>query len=509
MRRGPFSISLRCSQVKTASTAYGEATDNWGTIRCSLSIYTRRAAAVLVLLCMSAAPELARAQDQSVQAAIPQRPAIMFNRWQEDWSVLADPRIPREPFDDLKYIPLSETDPQTYLSFGADTRDRFESNNAQGFGIGGNRGQNYVLSRNEFHADLRVADQLQFFLQFQSDFAPWKDRPLPIDRNRLDLEQAFVALTEPLGNGTLRLRLGRQQIGFDLQRFVSVRDGPNVRQSYDGAWAEYETGPWRFNLLYSLPVQTRDDAAFDDDSGVDHQTFAGMRVERKLSESTTISAYYARFTQANGRFANAAGDERRDIFDVRVSGRANQFDWDLEAMNQTGRIGARNIEAWAFGGLAGYTFADLPWTPRLGIQVDAASGDSKTAGSDFGTFNPLFPNGAYLMLAGYTGYSNLVHVKPSLTLYPTSSVKVMLAAAAQWRENTADAVYTYPAVPVPNTAGRPGAYTGSYGQVRVDWTIDRATSLAIEAVHFAIGDTLRNAGGHDANYVGVEFKREW
>jgi hypothetical protein len=35
-----------------------------------------------------------------------ERPKILLNRWQEDWSPLADPRIPREPLDDLKYIPL-------------------------------------------------------------------------------------------------------------------------------------------------------------------------------------------------------------------------------------------------------------------------------------------------------------------------------------------------------------------------------------------------------------------
>jgi Alginate export len=194
---------------------------------------------------------------------------------------------------------------------------------------------------------------------------------------------------------------------------------------------------------------------------------------------------------------------------VRTSGTANHFDWDLEAMNQTGRIGTRAIEAWAFGSLAGYTFADVNWTPRLGIQLDAASGDGNLPGHAFGTFNPLFPNGYYLTLAGYTGYVNFIHVKPSLTLHPSSSLKITLAAAAQWRENTADAVYTQPDVAVPNTAGRPGAYTGSYGQVRLDWTIDRQTSFAVEAVHFAIGDALRNAGGHDSNYLGVEIKRGW
>jgi hypothetical protein len=30
----------------------------------------------------------------------------MFNRWQENWSALANPCVPKRPFDSLKYIPL-------------------------------------------------------------------------------------------------------------------------------------------------------------------------------------------------------------------------------------------------------------------------------------------------------------------------------------------------------------------------------------------------------------------
>jgi len=44
--------------------------------------------------------------------------------------VLADPRVPREPLDSLKYIPLSADDPKTYLSLGAGLRERFEANDA-------------------------------------------------------------------------------------------------------------------------------------------------------------------------------------------------------------------------------------------------------------------------------------------------------------------------------------------------------------------------------------------
>jgi Alginate export len=463
----------------------------------------RESAAVAILLI--AAPQVVRADDQT---AAPQRPAILFNRWQEDWSVLADPRVPRQPFDEFKYIPLSDTDRYTYLSFGADTRERFEANNAAGFGAGPNRNQDYVISRNEFHADLRIANQIQAFVQLQADYAPWKTMLTPVDVDRLDLEQAFVVLTEPVGGGTLKLRAGRQQFAFDLQRFVSVRDGPNVRQSYDAGWADYENGPWRFITFYSLPVQVRDNRIFDDYSSVTKQTFGMARAEYKFSESLFIAGYYANFTQANVQFPNASGDERRDIFDVHLNGKANHFDFDLEVMNQTGRIGVEPIEAWAVGSIAGYTFANVNWSPRMGIQLDAASGDGSTK-QTFGTFNPLFPNGYYFTLAGYTGYANLIHVKPSLTLTPTSSLKIVIAAAAQWRQTTADAVYIQPDLAVPKTAGRPGAYTGSYGQFRLDWTIDRATSFAIEAVHFKIGEAVRNAGGHDSNYLGIEIKRGW
>jgi hypothetical protein len=450
------------------------------------------------------------ATDQSVRAddQAPTRPAILFNRWQEDWSVLADPRVPREPLDSLKYISLSVDDPKTYLSLGAGLRERFEANDATSFGVGTNRNQDYVISRAEVNADLRVAGQFQFFVQLQKENAFDKKNLTPVDQDRLDLEQAFIALVEPLAGGTLKVRLGRQQFGFDLQRFVSVRDGPNVRQSYDAVWVDYEHGPWRYITFYSHPVQDRDLRPFDDHSN-NQLTYGGFRVERKIMDSANLSAYISRFTQDGAKFPGAHGYERRDIVDVRFAGTRGSLDWDMEAMNQVGRIGPQDIEAWAFGSLAGYTLTDIAWRPRLGIQVDAASGDRSPTDNRLNTFNPLFPNGYYVTLAGYTGYVNFIHVKPSVTVHPLANLKLMGAVGMQWRETTADAVYTQPEIPVAGTAGRPGRYTGTYGQFRADYTLNSHVSLALEVVHFAIADTLREAGGHDSNYVGAEFKYGW
>lgn len=447
-------------------------------------------------------------ESSTVSDQIPERPAILFNRWQENWSVLADPRVPREPLDDFKYIPLLEADSNTYLSFGADARERFESNSAVNFGTGRNHSQNYLISRTEFHADFRWASQLQIFTQLQSNFAPGKTIVTPVDRNPLEVEQAFATLTEPLDDGTLKLRLGRQQFAFDLQRFVSARDGPNNRQSYDAAWADYEKGPWRFISFYSHPVQDRPFGVFNDfSSGA--LTYGGVRAERKLTESSNVAVYYSHFSQHNAHYLSVSGDEQRQILDIHYTATVDNFDLDLEGMGQIGHIANDHIEAWAFGSLAGYTFADVDCSPRIGIQVDAASGDTNPNDHSLGTFNPLFPNGYYVTLAGYTGYVNFIHIKPSLTLHPTKSLKLLLAAAAQWRETTADAVYTQPNIPVPNTAGQPGRYTGSYGQLRLDWAMTPSTSFAIEAVHFQIGDAIRRAGGHSSDYVGIQYAVGW
>ena len=171
-------------------------------------------------------------------ASTPQRPRIGFYRWQEDWSALADPALRTEPFDNLKYIPLSSNDPHSYVSLGINLRERFESNDAPSFGVGKNRGDSYLLHRFQVHADVRPDANWQLFAQLEDVRAGGKATITPVDENRLDLRQAFVAYSNPFATGSLKVKVGRQEIGFDLERFVSVRDGPNVRQAFDAIWAD-------------------------------------------------------------------------------------------------------------------------------------------------------------------------------------------------------------------------------------------------------------------------------
>ncbi|WP_417360961.1 alginate export family protein [Gallaecimonas pentaromativorans] len=450
------------------------------------------------------APLLAMAA--STANAATGRPAILSNRWQEDWSALADPALKTQPLDSLKYLSLGD-DPANYLSFGANLRERYETNHSPRFGTVAGQGDGYLINRMEVHADLRLGE-VQTFVQLQNDSAPGKKNKGPADANKLDLEQAFVALVHPIGNDTLKIRAGRQQFAFDLQRFVSVREGPNVRRSFDALWSDYETGQWRFIGYYSQPVVNKDRHSFDDTSS-HRQRFYGARVERLILGGNELSAYWSRFADADAHFLTVSGNEQRDVWDLRFAGKKANFDWDLEAMLQTGDIGGQRIRAWGSGSRVGYTFKDAALAPRLAMQLDAASGDTNPNDNKLGTFNPLFPNGSYLNLAGYTGYVNFIHVKPSVTIKPMANLSLMGAVAGLWRMTTDDAVYTMPSIAVPNTAGHGSRYTGAYGQLRLDWKVSGHLSTAIEAVHYEVGSSLKAAGGSDSDYLGVELKFGW
>ena len=456
-------------------------------------------AGILAAPCLLTESLPVRADDEA------KRPEIRTNRWQEDWSALADPALRTEPLDAIKFIPIMPGDPKSYISFGMTLRERFESVNAQSFGIGGTKPDNYLIQRLQFHADLRFNEHWQLFLQVEDDRAFGKNVITPVDQDPLDMRLAFLAYVNATQAGTFKARVGRQDFDFDIQRFVSSRDGPNVRQSFDAAWADWESGLWRLIGFLSQPVQYDLISPFDDTSN-SHFRFHTLRVERQVLGTNELSAYYSFYQKDNVRYLDASGDEKRNVFDARFAGKLNQIDWDLEAMGQTGVIGGKEIRAWAAGARVGYTFTGVTWQPRLGLQADAGSGDHRPGDNVLGTFNPLFPNGYYFTLAGFTSYVNLIHVKPSLTVKPVSNLSVMGALGFQWRETTADAIYVQPNIPVGGTAGRGSAWSGAYAQLRMDYRFHAHLTGALEAVHYKIGDTIRQAGGHDSDYVGLELK---
>jgi hypothetical protein len=195
--------------------------------------------------------------------------------------------------------------------------------------------------------------------------------------------------------------------------------------------------------------------------------------------------------------------------DVRYAGTSSRIDWDLEGMAQGGTLGPKRIRAGSLGALIGSTFEETPWQPRIGLQADASSGNSSPTSDTIETFNPLFPNGYYVTLSGFTGDTNLLHLKPSISVKPIPRLKLAESVGLLWRANTADAVYLQPDIPVSGTAGRAGRWTGLYDQVTATYAVDGHLTTSLEVDYYAMGGVIHEAGGHNGDYVGAELKYGW
>jgi hypothetical protein len=96
------------------------------------------------------------------------RPTIKADRSQEDWSLLADPKLRTQPLDSLKYVPLFPSNPESYISLGLNLREIFEVSDAPAFGtVPANPRNSYWLQRAQSHIDVHLNENWQLFTQFE------------------------------------------------------------------------------------------------------------------------------------------------------------------------------------------------------------------------------------------------------------------------------------------------------------------------------------------------------
>ena len=104
-----------------------------------------------------------------------------------------------------------------------------------------NVGEGYMLVRAMLHADLHIGNRFRLFVQPASGSDFFKEAaPAPVDRDELFLLNAFVDydfLRQK--NKSLILRLGRQELNYGAGRLVTIREGPNIRQYWEGAKISY------------------------------------------------------------------------------------------------------------------------------------------------------------------------------------------------------------------------------------------------------------------------------
>ena len=444
-------------------------------------------------------------QAQTDQSASPVEPVRTYSllREDEDWSFLKDPSLRQDPWDRLKYIPLGPEG--WFVTIGGEAREAVEQVGNDNWGKQAYSNA-FFLERYMLHTDWHLGKHVRAFVQLKSGLESFRrSGPRPIDEKKLDFEAAFVEVGTGEGDHWIALQAGRQELNYGSGRLVSVREGPNVRQSFDGARLKSQYGAWRIDLWAVRP--DLDKLGFFDNVP-DHRTaFWGVYATRPWRRRVSFDSYYLGLDRKSFTYNRGTAQETRHNLGARLwrSPATEESDWDFdyEAVWQFGSFGADGIRAWTVASDTGYSFRGAPLKPRLSLKADISSGDDPR-GHSLGTFSPIFPVGNYFGVLADTGPGpvNFIDVHPRLQTQLPRGVSISMDLVVQWRESLTDGVYAVPGFLLVAAGGSRARFVGYRPGVEARWQIDRHAWLQADYGVFFAGEFLKQASpGRNINYT--------
>ena len=444
-----------------------------------------------------------RAQSDENAAAVAPVRSYSLLRESEDWGFLKDQKLRQDFWDPIKYIPLGADG--GYLTIGGEVREAFEQVGNDNWGKQPYT-NTFFLQRYMLHADWHLGKHFRVFVQLKSGVESFRQGgPRPIDEKTLDFEAAYFEVGDSDKKNWIVLRVGRQELNYGSGRLVSVREGPNVRQSFDGFKIRSKAGAWNIDAFAVRP--DLDKIGFFNNVP-DHRTaFWGIYATRPWHQGISFDTYYLGEDRKSATFNRGTATELRHSLAVRLSrpiaSEGHGWDFDDEAVWQFGSFGSNPVRAWTVASDHGYSFPNLTLKPRLSVKADISSGDDPRSHT-LGTFYPVFPIGSYFGVLKDTGPGplNFIDVHPRIQTQLPHGVSVSTDLVVQWRENLHDGVYADPGfllVPAGTSGGR---FVGYRPGIEVKWQIDRHAYLQADYRIFYAGQFLKAASpGRNINYM--------
>jgi hypothetical protein len=307
----------------------------------------------------------------------------------------------------------------------------------------------------------------------------------------LFFHQGFLQLRSERERPFVDLRVGRHELNFGSGRIVSSRNLPNVQQNFDGVRLLVSPVSWQVNVL-ALKHSENNNGILDDYP--DH-TFSiwGIYATRRANraDSATLDVYYLGIDHKLSTFQAGSGREQRQTVGVRLAGVRGHWDHDSEAIFQFGSFAYRPILAWTVTSNSGYTMSSRKGKEidyRLGFDGGIASGNHNPTKGTFGTFNALFPKGAYFGEANFIGPYNIQVIRPSLRVtMPQRRIVIWPNAEMLWRQSRQDGIYSIPAVLVQAGSAADALYIGFQADLNIQWEQNRHLTWAVDGAHFFFG----------------------
>lgn len=430
-------------------------------------------------------------------AGAQQLPPLLSMRMDEDYSYLANDSLRHDFYTHLKFVPLS-ANRSAYLSFGGEARLQrgfFRNEDWGSVGLGAN---DFLLQRYDLHADLHVGKHFRVFAQVRSALEDGrKDGPRPIDEDQLNVQNAFAdVVVGTAERGTLLVRVGRQELFYGSQRLIDVREGPNLRLSFDGARASWKKRAWQVDgfLFSQINVRT---GRWDNKDPLEPNLWGVYAVRSNAQNNRGVDLYYLGYARDAGLFEEPPQRERRQSFGVRWWRMGAGFDYDFEGVYQFGKYGSGPISAWTLSSSIGWQ-GTSSIQPFLGLKTDVISGDNNFGDGKLQTFNPLYPKGGYFGFDPQIGPVNLFDIHPYFSCQLTEKFSMEADVIFNWRYSLEDGVYRPSGAIARNGHGVPQRYVGTAYLFRALYQFNRFFDIDGGIQIFDTGPFL-NAIGNNRN----------
>ena len=430
----------------------------------------------------------------NAQEEVDEAPPIKLLRAEESYLYLQEEEKSQIFLQPLKLIELNASK-GIFLTVGGEYRARFESFTNEGYS---SENDSYYSQRLDLHAPLRLGTRVRLFGELYHGLTSGEDRLLEDDQ--IDLHQGFLEVVLlNKASSSMSLRLGRQEIGYGASRLIGIREGPNMRRSFDLAKLACQKGQGLLNIIYGKELTYGFDA-FDNESNLfendsQNPTIWGMYLQDNfVGKPGKLDFYYFGFNSATARFNDIVGEETRHSIGVRSYGKVGRYSFNTEVIYQFGELGGSDISAYNFETDWKYIVIDKGWKPTLGLRLDFSSGDATPGDGKIQTFNPMFVNPAIYSLAAVNTPSNLTGFHPNLTFYPAEGFSIYMDYALFFRTRVNDGLYTPPRFIRREANNIDEKHIGDVIGLQANWEINRNISFDLRSSYFIAGKFIEATG---------------
>lgn len=406
-----------------------------------------------------------------------------------------------------------------WMKFSIQQRTRYETF-GNTFKKNGTGGDQVLAFRTQafFEAEYQ---QFRFGAEFIDSRLELDDAGTPLNTtliNETELLQAYLAwqIHDFMGSGLeAEVKFGRHTMDIGSRRLVARNRYRNTINNFNGVnFIVQGKNHWQWQNFVVLPVsrlpndqQSLRDGVVEFDEENFNVLFAGSFLSfGHLPLDSTGELYFYQLSEED---TGSTPSKNRNLSTpgfrwFRAPG-PERFDFELETALQTGTSyessaasDTAKLDHFAYFGHAaiGYTFA-LPWSPRLLLQYDYASGDSDPNDGKNGRFDTLY--GARRFEFGPTGIwgafarSNMNSPGIRIEFQPAPGLTGFVAHRAHWLAEKRDA---WTGSGLIDPTGRSGSYIGQQVEARLKWdAIPKLVTLETGWAHLFKGRFAKKAPG--------------